>query len=109
MKAGGDDPRAIFQETVITLMHILAARFTDAIRSRCSSPNEFSAAHEPGERMLAHLHDLLQQYKSLSESGSRSPEEKAEIAEGLDKYAFLARVQEFILQQIKAAHEGRSE
>jgi len=104
-KADGNDSRAIFPEAVITLMHVLAARVADASRSRRTSPPSFAAAHEPDERLLAHLQGLMERYQSLIESKVLSAEDKAEMAKDIGKYQLLIRVQEFCVRQIRAAHE----
>ena len=98
-KAGSDNPRAVFQEAIITLMHILAARVADAGEDKRRSPADFIAAYEPGERLLDHLKSLLQQRVSLSENGE-------DIEQSLRKFRLLVEVQEFCIRQMRAAHAG---
>jgi len=107
-KVDSSDARAVFQESVTTLSHILAARTADALLSKCTSPPAFVAAHEPLERLLAGMQGLLERYQSLLDSNRLSPEKKYEIAKGLKKYQPLIRIQESSIGQTKAAHEALS-
>jgi DNA-binding MltR family transcriptional regulator len=107
-KADSSDARAVFQESVITLSHILESRIVDAQLSRRTSPPAFVAAHEPIERLGARLQDLIERYQSFFDSEVLSPEEKYEIAKNLRKYQALLSVQQNSARQIKAVHEALS-
>jgi hypothetical protein len=107
-KADSSDARAVFQESVITLSHILAARIIDARLSKRISPPAFVAAHEPYERLLTCMQGLVERYQLFLDSERLSPEKKYEIAKDLRKYQSLLRVQENTVRQIKAVHEALS-
>lgn len=105
-KAASDNARAIFQETVITLMHHLAARVAEAGEMQRKNPPDFAAAHEPGELIARRLRDLRDRYEELVADAKSPPEEKAHASESRDKYEMLIQVQEFCCRQIKRAHEA---
>lgn len=104
VKVDSSQPRAVFQEAIVTLMHILAARVAEASRIRRVSPLDFKEAHEPAESILTRLQGLLERYEALSHNVKLSTEEKAQIAKDLEKYGLLVRVQTFCVQQTKKAH-----
>ena len=109
VKADANEPRAIFQETVITLMYVLAARVIDAGSARRTTPAEFSTAYEPAERMLLRLKDLLERYEELSQHHGLASTDKDKWAKDVEKYRLLVRLQEFVVDQIKSSHASQKQ
>ncbi|MES2688192.1 MAG: hypothetical protein V4706_15335 [Pseudomonadota bacterium] len=105
-KAASEDARAIFQETVITLMHSLAARVAMASEIQRRSPPDFVAAHETGELIARRLRSLRDRYEELLQQEKCPPDEKVSAAKNREKYEILIQVQEFCCRQIKRAHEA---
>lgn len=103
-KADSNQPRAVFQEAVLTLMHSLAARVAEAGRIRRTSPADFKEAHEPADSVLTRLEGLLEHYEELSRNVNLSAEEKTLIGKDVEAYGLMVRVQRFCVQQIKRAH-----
>ena len=110
-KADSDNPRALFQETVITLMHVLAARYCQAAASTRSSPEEFEVAHEPGNVVLnslkknfAQIQELQREYAELVKKRGVASEHRGDEGNEDQKMLLLIKVQEFCVKQIEAAH-----
>ena len=104
-KATSDNIRAVFQETVVTLMHCLAARVVVAGGVKRNSPLDFSAAHEPGEIIVNYFKNLVSRYGELTQHENCPPEEQGHAQELQKKHELLIQVQEFCCQQIRRAHE----
>jgi DNA-binding MltR family transcriptional regulator len=115
VKADGSNGRALFQESVLTLMHCLSGRVA-AINSgrRTVSPKNFENAHEPAEMMLEHFKTLYEELQRLTvelrqDIRARSAHtDEAAIGDrdARDKRTtILIRAQEFFVQQIKRAHK----
>jgi DNA-binding MltR family transcriptional regulator len=106
VKADPADSRDVFQEAVLTLMLILAARVASAGEHRRQSPVEFLKAHEPQEFITQCLQNLLDKYVELRRKTSDS--ELADIDDKLERYNLMIRVSTFVAQQTRAAHETTS-
>jgi len=110
VKADANEPRAIFQEVVSTLMHTLAARTADAGRAARTTPPDFSMAHEPAERLLLRLKNSLERYEDLlSQHNVIITDENAKCAKDVKRYRKMIHLQEFIIDRIKSAHASREE
>ena len=59
-RSRSDRPREIFEETVIALVNILSARYSQAITSRRKSPAEFKSASEIAD-LMANLAEKIDQ------------------------------------------------
>lgn len=106
-KADPNQPRAVFQEAVFTLIHMLSARVAVAGDHQRSTPNEFAHAIEPAEYLLARMKSLLQRSDSLAHDERVSAEERESLSSNLRRFFFMVEVQSFIVQQIRSAHEVR--
>jgi hypothetical protein len=114
-KADSDNPRALFQETVITLMHVLAARYCQAAASTRSSLEEFEVAQEPGNVVLnslkknfAQVQELQREYAELAKKRGVASEHRGDEGNDDQKILSLIKVQEFCVNQIEAAHAERA-
>lgn len=104
-KASSDNPRAVFQEAVISLMDCLSARVASAGEIQRKSPACFNAAHEPGLVRVNRMKNLSKQLEQLAQNKKLSAEERKSVTENLKKNELLVGVQEFCLQQITRAHK----
>jgi DNA-binding MltR family transcriptional regulator len=114
-KADSSDPKALFQETVTTLMHVFAARLCQANASTRSTPPEFSSAHEPAKVMLEQMktyldriQELQAKYQELAKETGKAPINKEEKENNEQKIVVMIQLQEFNVRQIEAAHAARA-
>ena len=102
IKADKNNIRKIFEESIICLMHMLAARSTTAALSKRKIPADYLHAHEPAEELMNHtklqLSKLDEQIKKLEELG-----ENFEQAP-LEKHRSMLKIQEFTVDAIKGMH-----
>ena len=104
-KLDKNKPREIFEQCTLQLMHLFAARYAQAVDSKRSYLKEFLLAHEPGEVVLTKLKKQAFELNSLkkeTEKLLRTDSEKQN-----SKIEKLMRIQEFCIEQIKAAHAQR--
>lgn len=114
-KADSSAPKALFQETVTTLMHVLAARLCQANANARSTPPEFSSAHEPAKVMLEQMkmyldriRELQAEYQALAKEMGKTPINDSEKENNERKIVAMIQLQEFNVQQIEAAHAARA-
>lgn len=104
-KASSDNPRAVFQEAVITLMDCLSARVANAGEIQRQSPPCFNAAHEPGLARVNRMKSFSKRLKTLAQNENLSADEREFVTERLKKNELLVEVEEFCLQQITRVHK----
>lgn len=114
-----EEPRLVFQESVINLVHRLAARSIQAtVQQRKHKPN-FTIASEPGrifidswKNQMDRLERLKGRVKELrrrgqSETADEIEVEMNEIVEEKKRWEPLIRLEEYCLGQIDAAHAAK--
>jgi DNA-binding MltR family transcriptional regulator len=104
VKARKDNPRAIFQETVIHLSLLLRARQLQSFSNPIQQAKPFSQATEPGEIIGEYWKSLRLKYEKLLEevvAKGGTVEESDEVSKKPD---LLFRVNDYCNEQTKKAH-----
>ena len=117
-KASENNPRAIFQETVIHLSLLLSARLIQRFSTPMQEANPFAQATEPGEMILEYSKTLRLRYDKVREEllekgGTEELLEKGVTVDGDDQRAVkkvdsLIWVQNFVNEQTKKAHAAKN-
>ena len=103
-KADSNNPRAIFQEAVQTMVHCLAGRFADAGAAARSTPADFVYAHEPALRQHDRIKALLAEKEELIGALPIGHPMRASDVEAAKRDRLLVRLNDYILKMLKAAH-----
>ncbi|EIV8661244.1 hypothetical protein MA784_004663 [Vibrio parahaemolyticus] len=101
-KADANNPREIYQETVLYLAFWLRARLMSAIAKKIEALPDFKEATEPSERMLQIQESMMDEYRNLlAEKGEIEQKDH----EHLEKQDIIIRTQKYCIQQAKKAHD----
>jgi hypothetical protein len=114
LKAKSDDPRALFEERVLSLLNCLSVRIIQAGDSAGSTPIDFLLAHEPAEMILhtykkkaAEYQELLEKREEmlkLNPDATDNDENYDTESNVMTKNKTLFQLQEIIVEQIKRSH-----
>lgn len=104
-KADASNPRSIFEETVVTLMHILVTRTAQASIGRREAPAGFSSSTDVARSMLHIFEEVLSQYDKAKSSPLASL--MPEMEPSREACEALVNLQRFFVQQMEAVNRER--